>query len=121
LLTIRDEQMKILSRMPVEKFVSWMRQRLGKVAPDRCAELGEERTVAAIRLGVARASGYGMPEPEEWSKYVALMFTLGLDFDTDPRLPWAQQILTGPTPADGAARMARLYETAKAFLRGGGP
>ncbi len=79
--------------------------------PERCAELGEERTLAAIQAAVARATARGFLSEYDVARFVWLTQLLGEAFDEDPRYPWAAAILADPraTPAD---KMDRLCERA---------
>ena len=46
----------------------------------------------------------------------SLMFMLGSDFDTDPQLPWAAQILTDQASPNQMSRADRLYEKSGEYV-----
>ncbi len=86
---------------------------LNKHFPKNCAALGEAGVREAIGAGIASAKKYGIVSERDVCKYINLMFAFGRDFDVDPKLPWAAQILRTRVYESPGDRMRALYETAK--------
>lgn len=55
--------------------------------------LGRAMVLQSIRLGVQRAHRYGLREEAHVFRYINVMYTLGFEFDEDPRYSWASAIL----------------------------
>lgn len=61
--------------------------------PERWAHLGEVAVRAFVEMAVERAAGYELDTEQDAARYLNQMLALGRDFDTDPRYPWAGEIL----------------------------
>lgn len=64
--------------------------------PEGCASLSPENFLQFVETGVKKAALYGFNASPEVCQYVDLMFLLGREFDTDPSLRWAANILQKP-------------------------
>ena len=115
MLTIRPEQMKILSHEQVRKYVDRVAVHLKKYFPQRCEAQGDARLRDTIERGIRRAAGYGITTEREACKFIHLMIVFGRDFDTDPRHSWAREILR--TANSPRARVELLHRTAVRRLR----
>ena len=93
MLTIRKEQLKVLSRNEVQKFEVHMRAHLRKIFPEQSGTLGKEELDNVIRHGIERAKVHGIVSQRDVCKYIDLMMVFGRDFDTSPKLPWASATL----------------------------
>jgi hypothetical protein len=114
-LTIRPEQLKVLSQAEVQKFEDWVFTHLHKFFPKECAALGEPKLRESIQHGIRRAAHYGITARRDVCKYIDLMIVFGRDFDTDSRSRWAGEILG--KRASSAAKMQALLVQAKVRLK----
>jgi len=117
MLTIRDAAWHKLAEAAHADFVARMRVHLRKFFPEQCDALGEVKTGQLIEFGITRAREHGFEAERDVCKYIDLMFTFGREFDRNPGLPWAQQILRNRAPADPDRRMRWLHATAIEALR----
>lgn len=93
MLVIRDIQMEALSQYMQKGFEDRMVTHLNRYFQDACETLGEDLLRETIRYGIVKAKTFSFHMENDVSRYLNLMFTFGRDFDTDPNLPWAAQIL----------------------------
>jgi hypothetical protein len=111
MLTIRAEQMRILSDASMETAIeAMMRQRF----PHHCERLGRRGTIQTIRDATSRGRALGFLDAQ-LPAYVALEFSFGTDFSENPVYPWAQQILQDRNLAS-EPRMHRLRTAAMFYL-----
>jgi hypothetical protein len=94
---MRREQIDRLSEAACKNFEDRMLVHLEKFFPQHVTALGEEKTRFLVRFGVERAKTYGIVSERDVCKYIDLMVSLGVEFDTDPKLPWASRILNDPS------------------------
>lgn len=68
--------------------------------PERCASFSSQDLRQFVATGIKKAALYGFNASPEVCQYVDLMFLLGDEFDTDPSLRWAANLLRkgGYTP-----------------------
>jgi hypothetical protein len=100
-----------------QSFVTRMEAHLRKHFPNHCATLGDAGVREAIGSGTAKAGQYGIESERDVCKFITLMFTFGRDFDVDPKLPWASEILRNPVYQTPTHRTEALYATAKTRTR----
>lgn len=112
MLIIRQEQMDEFIRKAAKNFEDWMVAHLMKFFPAECQILGDPGVRATIRYGIEKAERYGIATERGVCKYIDLMYALGQDFDTNPDLPWVQEILQDETLPDPEERMVRLCHIA---------
>lgn len=74
--------------------------------------MSDEEVVGLIRMGVDRAREHGIDTERGACKYLNLMFAFGEDFDRDPRLPWAREILSGARIHHGFSTIDFLHRVA---------
>lgn len=117
MLKIRKEQMGAFSFQALESFEDRIVARLNTFSPDHCQALGEEKTRKAIRYGIKRAASYGIEFERDVCLYIDQMFAFGQDFDKDPNLPWAAEILTDETIFGPTSRIDKLHETSLRHVR----
>jgi hypothetical protein len=111
-LTIRREQMTALADLTRAAFAEQMVVHLHRFFPEACAALGEARVREAIAFGVQRAGRYDCRSERSLCKYLNLMFAFGHDFDVDPQLPWAAQILADDDTVAFLPKIDRLVDGA---------
>jgi hypothetical protein len=112
MLTIRTDQMRIFSWMAWNSFEGRMVAHLGEFFPQRCKTLGEEKTRETIQQGTVNARKYGIISEHDVCIYIDMMFEYGDDFDVDPELPWASQVLNDPEIRDPTYKVNRLFDAA---------
>jgi hypothetical protein len=116
MLTIRQSQMAVFSRVEVQKFEDWMVAHLQKFFPKQCIALGEQQLRETIQYGIRRSAHYGFKAKRDVCKYIDLTIVFGRDFDADKRNRWATEIL-GQRGNPGT-RMQALFTAAKFRLKG---
>ena len=90
---IRPETVKAFDAASGELYENRVLDHLKRFFPQETEALGEARTREEIRYGIARAKAYSIVSERDVCVYIDVMFTLGRDFDTDARYPWASEIL----------------------------
>ncbi|MBW2247057.1 MAG: hypothetical protein JRF62_07615 [Deltaproteobacteria bacterium] len=116
MLIIREEQMEVFRKYMCRQFENRMVLHLSKYFPEECKALGEQRVRNTIRYGIERAKTYGIVIQNDVGRYTNLMFTFGRDFDKDPTLPWAGEVLNDEDLGWPTRRMDVLYEKAAKHL-----
>ncbi len=114
MLTIRQAQFAVFSKLAVRKFEDWMVAHLERFFPRQARELGELKLRETIQYGIDRAAAYDVTIKRDVCKYIDLMIVFGRDFDTDKRFRWAAEILS--KKRNPGAKMRALFEAAKARL-----
>jgi hypothetical protein len=117
MLVIRREQMQTLE---AAQFTAWVTQHVQRFFPESCAKLGPAATAQAVADGLARAREYGFSEPADACRFVDMVFALGPEFDRDPALPWAAELLAADDVTDPTERMDLLTLATKNHLRAAG-
>jgi hypothetical protein len=115
-LIIRADQVKTLERGALLNFENRMIQHLKQFAPRHAEVLGTDVLRNLVKLGIARAETYKFSKRGPVQFYLELMFMLGSDFDTDPQLPWAHDILKEIERLDEMARADLLHARAMQYL-----
>lgn len=110
MLTLRNEQVEALSATALKNFEDLMVPHLKKFFPELCEAAGPAKVKEFIRRGVKRAASYHITAKKDVSRYIDLMASLGADFDKNPDLPWAGEILRTRNSAD--TRINILLKTA---------
>lgn len=111
MLTIRPQQLDVLSEPHLKAFEDRMVAHLKDSFTKQSKSLGEPKLREVIRHGIKQAALYGIGIERDVCQYVDLMMVWGADFDRDPNLPWAGQILR--TRNDPSLKTSVLVETAK--------
>jgi len=118
MLTIRPDQMRVFSREALKSFEDRMVAHLAEFFPAQCKERGEEKTRETIRQGILNARKYGIVSELDVCIYIDIMLEYGDDFDVDPELPWAGQVLNDPALWDPTYRVNRLFDAAMDYEKG---
>ncbi|HLJ46228.1 MAG TPA: hypothetical protein VKU01_09490 [Bryobacteraceae bacterium] len=114
-MVIRKEQMDAFSEPLKSGFEDRMVAHLNRFFPRQCAVLRPEELRRFIRQGCDGAGRYGIRIERDVCKFIDLMFCLSVDFDRNPRYPWAWQILSEWT-TDPTAKVNRLHRKAVEHL-----
>ena len=96
MLTIRREQIDEIGRRLAVRWEDTMVVHLEAFFPDECKELGEQGVRDAITLGQKKAARYDIHTERDVCIFLNFMFAYGFEFDNDPEIPWAKEILTNP-------------------------
>lgn len=113
MLIIRNVQMAALSQYMLDLFAEEMVQHVHEEFSEKCATMGETDVRETIQSGIVQAAKYGIVLQRDIGRFIDLMFVFGRDFATDPRIPWASQILNDPDIPDPMTRMQRLGAEAR--------
>ncbi len=116
---IRTEQYERLAQASLQNFESRAAAHLREFFPEQCSSLGQEGLWRAIAYGLQRAHEYGIRTECDVCRYLDLMFGLGPDFDRDPKLLWAQEILRRKDSGEPAARLTQLFDRLEQTVKGG--
>lgn len=112
MLIIRKEQIEEFGKIAQKRFVEGMVAHLFQFFPEECEALGTEETVEAIYDALERAGHYGFVSERDVCLYMDVMFAFGRDFDEDPDLPWAKEILNDEALSRPLERIDKLYDVA---------
>ena len=115
MLTMRPQQINAFSKMALRSFEDRMMAHVQEFFPEKCETLGAEKTHAAIRQGMLKARKYGILSEYGVCIFIDVMFEYGGDFDVDPALPWARQVLNDPAIWDPTYRINRLFDAAMGY------
>jgi len=111
-IRVNAKQLAAYTANLMQEFEDHMVTHLEQFFSLQAQELGEAKMREEIRYGIQRAMSYGMVTSRDICNYINLMFTCGRDFDTDPALAWAHEILgTKETPAIKIARLGDAADT----------
>lgn len=116
MLVIRGEQTEAFRQAARRNFEDLMADHLRAFAPVQSKILGDAQVRKVIRLGIERAGAHSLSGRGPVRLYLELMFMLGSDFDTDPQLPWAREVLSDEAVPEQTERAGRLYDEALRFV-----
>jgi hypothetical protein len=114
--TIRRSQIEAMSELLAHRWEERMVIHLETFFPEACAERGPAGVRAAIDLGVKKAARYNIFSERDVCKFLNFMFVYGFDFDVDPSLPWAAEILNDPALERSVAKLYMLEKAANGEL-----
>jgi len=113
MLKIRKKQNDELAKVGLKRFEDDMVIHLKKFFTDECKLLGEDGTRQTIHYALERAGEYGIVSERDVCVFTDVMFAFGRDFDSDPKFPWAAEILNDESLHDSPSeKVDKLYETA---------
>lgn len=116
MLRIRKEQNEELGKIALKRFEDNMVEHIKEFFP-KYYEIHEEPLIRKVILyAVDRAESYDLITERDLCFYINLVFLLGSNFDTDPQLPWAAEILKDETITDSVTRIDRLHDKAMQYL-----
>lgn len=102
---IRKEQKLAFRQAALRDFEDRVMAHLQRCLADWVATMGERSVRQVIRLGIDRATSFGITNERDVCRFIDLMIVLGSDFDS--RLSWARKILESAEDVDTA--LGRLH------------
>lgn len=115
LLRVRNEFAELLADPSFPDLPTHALAMLNKLFPQKYRAVGEECLRAVVSVGMQRAGGYGITTRRGQLIYLALMFTFGSGFDSDPQLPDYAVILKNPD-LDGQEKAEKLHQLARDYI-----
>ena len=116
MLVIREQQMEAFSKAALGVFEQHLLEHIQEFFPRQWRQSGAESMRNLIRLGLDLAQPYGLSSQREIFLYVSLMLYLGSYFDTDPLVPWAEELLLDRDEPDPFARISATYDCTLDYL-----
>jgi hypothetical protein len=116
MLIIRKEQIRAFERVDMPRFEKEMLKHVDEHFPRHAEVLGAKTVLNVIRHGFDRAENYDFSTRHEVCLFIDMMIMLGSDFDTDPQLPWAADILNDETISDPTVKIEKLYDRVMVYL-----
>lgn len=110
MLKISKAQMEGFRRASAQSFESRMVEYLKGVFPDVYSSMGDAGARELIQHGMAKAEHYDIASELHICLYVCLMIELGRDFDVDPAIPWAGEMLNDRLVHEPSMRLDMLYD-----------
>jgi hypothetical protein len=117
MLTIRREQMEVLSAYMRQSFEDRMVRHLTQSFPAQFKRLapptsGDETVRALIRQGIGKAASYDITSERDVGRFIEVMVAIDPRFDEPGVLDWARQILREKILSP-PARMDLIYQRLK--------
>lgn len=110
MLVIRKEQLAVLEEYAQQGFERELVEHIKSFAPKHSAAIGTNGLRDVVDLGVERANSYGFSNKGPVRFYVEMMCMFGSDFDSDPQLPWASEVLKNENITDQMERADTLFD-----------
>ncbi len=109
MLTIRKEQMEVLSRYMLKQFEDRMVVHLRNTFPDKTKDMPETNLHNLIQTGIEQSGQYDVELEYDVRRYLEFMMIYGSDFDMNPKTAWANEILHNKN-MDGTFKMDLIDE-----------
>ena len=109
MFTIRKHHIRALENVAKARFEDEMLEHLKNYAPKLYEIRGEQCFRKVINLGLSKSEDYELTNRGPVRFFLESMVSLGCDFDTDPQLPQAGEILSGIKTKNQATRSNNLY------------
>lgn len=93
-----------------------MVRQLGKRFPGGCLGMSEKDLVATVQQGIQRAALRKITSEKHVGEFIALATVLGQEFDMDPKLQWADDMLAELTPQNASEVLDALTQKAAEHL-----
>lgn len=108
--------MDAFSKSCARNFEQRMVRHLEARFPARCAAMDSSSLLLLVQKGIERAASHGITAEIDVCQFVELTCTLGEEFDEDPSLPWATEILGRAGPDKASERVEKLSAAASHHL-----
>jgi hypothetical protein len=112
MLILRQQQIDALKDEALKDFENRMVAHLTRFFPNETFRLGGVGMHETVLYGIGRAGSYGIVGERDICKYIDIMVLFGRDFDRDPDLPWASEILEDHSITEAGVRIDRLTKAA---------
>ncbi|MDM7920749.1 MAG: hypothetical protein QUS14_00500 [Pyrinomonadaceae bacterium] len=108
MLVIRQSQLETLMRGGEDRFVEHLVGHIKSEDPEISTEYTDDELRNMVRLGIRKSEGYGFKLSADQSAFVAIMFEVAPNFDSQPEI---RSVLeeNGLTPS---ARLEKLWSEA---------
>ena len=113
MLKIRQEQLDTLAKPKIDEFLAEQKLYLREAFEAESKDLDDETLESIIRFAMQRAKHHGFETFGQFQRWLALMFTFGYSFDTDPDYAWAGDALKASGTAED--KMRRLFDIALGY------
>lgn len=97
MFTINNNQIRALDEHAMRAFEQQLVAHAKTFAPRLVQTTSDEGLLLIVQNGISRAKKYGFTNQGPVRFYLELMLMFGSDFDTDPQLPWATEVLKSDT------------------------
>lgn len=109
MLTIRKEQLAVLTAEEMKKFENRLLVHVKKCFPEQYKAEGEAKIRKTLQYGVQRAAAHRFSSERDICKYIDLMLVFGSDFD---RSSWASSVLDNPEKIGPKRKVKQLFKAA---------
>jgi hypothetical protein len=117
MLVIRQGQMHVFDVDSRARFEQGIVLHFLKTYPRECRQAGGPEPVSRlVAAAVERSVAFGFTAKDQVSLFVALRFILGIDFDLDPQVPWAGQMLKSRKIRNPSLRINAIYDHMLEYL-----
>ena len=117
MLTIRKEQMDVLSAYSREQFEWRMVKHLREKFPDRTKDLADEKIRVVVQSGMKKAESYGIDYEDDIRQFLEYLVIYGTRLDVREETRWIGDILRR-NDLSGAAKMNLIDSRELDALRG---
>ena len=107
MLTIRREQVNVLSSYMLKSFQDRMVKQIATDFPKQYKDLGEPGVCNLVQQGINKAGKHGIERECDVATLIELMLEFSPDFEAQPGRAWAPRILNHPT-LSGQAKVESL-------------
>lgn len=114
---IRSNQIKAFERSSRADFEDEMMQHCRELFPHLGEALGGSPLRVVVQQAVTAAEAHGFTNRGPARLFVDLTLLFGVGFDSDPRYPWAAELLASDELTEQTHRAEALYERACEQLR----
>jgi hypothetical protein len=109
MLVIRKAQMDTFDAYSRDAFKQRMLQHVTVDFPARTGELGARGVQRVVESSIAKGVDYGIAGEDDLQGFIDLSVELGPDFEEEPEMDWAKQILERPS-LSGQAKLALIHQ-----------
>ena len=93
MLVIRKQQMDVFRNYEIKKFEDRMVLHLRSGFPEQTKTIPEQALREMILTGIDKAESYKVTDEVDVERFLECIMRYGSDFDTDPNISWAAEIL----------------------------
>ncbi|CAN5783866.1 hypothetical protein BH24ACI3_BH24ACI3_02970 [soil metagenome] len=108
MLVIRNDQIEKFIRGDGDDFVEHLVAHRKKEDPDIVTEYDDDQLRNMVRIGINKAENYGFQKSKDQSAFVAIMFEIAPNFDTQPEI----NVVLKDDSLDAEAKFEKLWSPA---------